>query len=60
MKRDFDTIVIGGGQARLSVSYHLALRQQDHIVLEQTSEAEEACSGPHRYHDLHGGENEIL
>ena len=42
MKRDFDAIVFGGGQAGLSATYHLALRQQDYIVLEQASEAAEA------------------
>ena len=42
MKRNFHTIVIGGGQAGLSISYHLGLAQQDHIVLEQASQAANA------------------
>jgi putative flavoprotein involved in K+ transport len=32
-----DTIIIGGGQAGLSVSYYLTLNSVQHIVLEQTS-----------------------
>jgi putative flavoprotein involved in K+ transport len=35
--REFETIVIGGGQAGLSVSYHLKLEGQNHIVLEQAA-----------------------
>jgi putative flavoprotein involved in K+ transport len=30
-----DTVIIGGGQGGLSVSYHLTLRASDHVVLEQ-------------------------
>jgi hypothetical protein len=37
--RRFETIIIGGGQAGLSVSYHLKLEDRDHIVFEQASEA---------------------
>jgi putative flavoprotein involved in K+ transport len=37
--REFETIVIGGGQAGLSVSYHLKLEGRDHIVLEQGAHA---------------------
>jgi putative flavoprotein involved in K+ transport len=37
--REFDTIIIGGGQAGLSVSYHLKLEGRDHIVLEQAAQA---------------------
>jgi putative flavoprotein involved in K+ transport len=40
--RRFETIIIGGGQAGLSVSYHLKLEGRDHIVLEQASEAANA------------------
>jgi putative flavoprotein involved in K+ transport len=36
---DFDTMIIGGGQAGLSVSYHLKLEGRDHIVLEQAAQA---------------------
>src|SRR5271163_1984379 len=41
MKRywDFDTMIIGGGQAGLSVSYHLKLEGRDHIVFEQAAQA---------------------
>jgi putative flavoprotein involved in K+ transport len=38
-RRSFHTIVIGGGQAGLSVSYHLNLEGLDHIVLEQAAQA---------------------
>lgn len=37
--REFETIIIGGGQAGLSVSYHLKLEDRDHIVLEQGAHA---------------------
>jgi putative flavoprotein involved in K+ transport len=37
--REFDTIIIGGGQAGLSVSYHLKLKGRHHIVLEQAAQA---------------------
>src|SRR5271156_3217272 len=37
--REFDTIIIGGGQAGLSVSYHLKLEGRDHIALEQAAQA---------------------
>ena len=37
--RDFHTVIIGGGQAGLSVSYHLKLEGRDHIVLEQAAQA---------------------
>jgi putative flavoprotein involved in K+ transport len=36
---DFDTMIIGGGQAGLSVSYHLKREGRDHIVLEQAAQA---------------------
>jgi putative flavoprotein involved in K+ transport len=34
-----DTVVIGGGQAGLSTSYHLMQRGREHIVLEQAAQA---------------------
>ncbi|HEX4577725.1 MAG TPA: NAD(P)-binding domain-containing protein, partial [Edaphobacter sp.] len=37
--REFHTVIIGGGQAGLSVSYHLKLEGRDHIVLEQAARA---------------------
>ena len=37
--KEFETIVIGGGQAGLSVSYHLKLDGRDHLVLEQGAHA---------------------
>src|SRR6516225_9129082 len=40
--REFETIIIGGGQAGLSVSYHLSLEGRDHIILEQAAEAADA------------------
>ena len=40
--REFHTIIIGGGQAGLSVSYHLKLEGRDHIVLEQAAQAANA------------------
>jgi putative flavoprotein involved in K+ transport len=36
--REFDTLIIGGGQAGLSVSYQLKLEGRDHIVLEQAAQ----------------------
>lgn len=40
--KEFETIVVGGGQAGLSVSYYLKLRGRDHIVFEQAEEAAHA------------------
>ncbi len=40
MPERFETIVIGGGQAGLSVSYHLTQRGREHVVLERGSVAE--------------------
>ena len=36
------TIIIGGGQAGLATSYYLKQRGQEHIVLEQASQAANA------------------
>jgi putative flavoprotein involved in K+ transport len=40
--REFETIIVGGGQAGLSVSYHLKLRGRSTIVLEQAKQAANA------------------
>jgi putative flavoprotein involved in K+ transport len=40
--KEFETIIIGGGQAGLSVSYHLKLEDRDHIVLEHAAQAANA------------------
>ena len=37
MDKTFDTVVIGGGQAGLSASYHLQKRNVNHIVLDRQS-----------------------
>jgi putative flavoprotein involved in K+ transport len=39
MNQKYPTIIIGGGQAGLSTSYHLKQRGQEHIVLEQAAQA---------------------
>lgn len=39
MSNSVDTIIIGGGQAGLSVSYFLTRQNHSHIVLEQASQA---------------------
>ena len=40
--KEFETIIVGGGQAGLSVSYYLKLRGLDHVVLEQAAQAANA------------------
>jgi putative flavoprotein involved in K+ transport len=40
--KEFETVIIGGGQAGLSVSYQLKREGRDHIVLEQAAEAADA------------------
>lgn len=40
--KEFDTVIIGGGQAGLSVSYQLKLAGRSHIVLEKASEVADA------------------
>jgi putative flavoprotein involved in K+ transport len=42
MTEHTETIIVGGGQAGLSVSYCLGLLGRDHIVLEQAAQAGEA------------------
>jgi putative flavoprotein involved in K+ transport len=39
MKQKVETIIIGGGQAGLVVSYHLSRRNREHIILEQAAQA---------------------
>lgn len=40
MRERYDTVVIGGGQAGLAMSYHLRQRGREHIVLERSRIAE--------------------
>jgi len=40
MRELVETIVIGGGQAGLAISYHLAQRNREHIILERGRVAE--------------------
>ncbi|WNO10790.1 NAD(P)/FAD-dependent oxidoreductase [Teredinibacter sp. KSP-S5-2] len=37
MKSDFEVVIVGAGQAGLSVSYYLAKENIDHVILEQDS-----------------------
>ncbi len=40
MRERYDTVVIGGGQAGLAMSYHLRERGREHIILERKRVAE--------------------
>jgi putative flavoprotein involved in K+ transport len=40
--KEVETVIVGGGQAGLSVSYYLKLRGLDHVVLEQAEQAANA------------------
>lgn len=42
MAKKIETIIIGGGQAGLSLSYHLTQAGRDHIVLEKSSQVADA------------------
>lgn len=42
MGSDFETVVIGGGQAGLAVSYHLTRAGRSHLVLEKASQVANA------------------
>jgi putative flavoprotein involved in K+ transport len=39
MAQKYPTIIVGGGQAGLSTSYHLSQRGQEHVILEQAAQA---------------------
>jgi putative flavoprotein involved in K+ transport len=42
MRTHVDTVIVGGGQAGLSVSYYLTTHARDHVVLEQSDKPAEA------------------
>ncbi len=42
MTNSMDTLVVGGGQAGLAVSYHLSQQGRAHVVLEQAAQPAEA------------------
>ena len=42
MSEHIETVIVGGGQAGLSISYYLKQHRRDHIVLEQAAQAGEA------------------
>ena len=44
MSTHIETVIIGGGQAGLAVSYYLTQQDRPHIVLEQASQAGNACA----------------
>src|SRR5215467_8883755 len=39
MSTHIETVIIGGGQAGLAVSYYLSQRQRPHVILEQAAQA---------------------
>jgi len=42
MSEHVETVVVGGGQAGLAVSYHLSRQGRPHTILEQASQPAEA------------------
>ena len=42
MRQHVETVIVGGGQAGLSVSYYLTQQGRPHIVLEQANEPADA------------------
>ena len=48
MTTHVETVIIGGGQAGLAVSYYLSQQDRPHIVLEQAAQARTGCACPDR------------
>ena len=42
MSESIDTVIVGGGQAGLAVSYYLTRQGRAHVVLERSSQAANA------------------
>jgi putative flavoprotein involved in K+ transport len=42
MSESIDTVIVGGGQAELAVSYYLTQQGRAHVVLERSSQAANA------------------
>ena len=42
MLEEIDTVIVGGGQAGLAVSYYLSQEGRDHVVLERAQEVANA------------------
>jgi putative flavoprotein involved in K+ transport len=47
MASEFETLIIGGGQAGLAMSYLLSQRGRSHLVLEQSSQVASAWRNKH-------------
>jgi glycine/D-amino acid oxidase-like deaminating enzyme len=56
MSESIDTVIVGGGQAGLAVSYYLTQQGRAHVVLERSLQAAQSALGLvyFRYTELEG------